>query len=220
VVALTLVAVTVVPGQHRRDRITRFAARNVFRLAGVRITIKGWHRLPTENCVVVANHVSYVDGPLMKGVLPAPYSFVIKGEMRNIPGVHFFLRRGGARFVERHEASGSARDARAIVKAASGGQPLGVFPEGTFREELGVGRFRAGAFVAATRAGLPIVPAAITGTRHILPANRILPRPGPITVEILEPIMPDDDAYGDSRKVAEIARQRVIAAVGEPDLLA
>ena len=126
VVLLTLVAVTVVPGQSRRDRISHFASRSVFRLAGVRVTVKGWHNLPAENCVVVANHVSYVDGPLMNGVLPAEYSFVIKGEMRNYPGVHFFLRRVGARFVERHEARGSARDARAIVKAASGGQPLGA----------------------------------------------------------------------------------------------
>ncbi len=220
IVVMAMIGFILVPGQQRRDHVARGAARAVFRLAGVRITVNGIENLPDEHCVVVANHVSYADGPLLKGVLPAPYSFVIKGEMRSIPVVHFFLRRGGARFVERHEASGSARDARAIVKAASSGQPLAVFPEGTFRLEEGVGRFRAGAFVAAVRADMPVVPAAIQGTRHILPIGRFLPRPGPITVDILEPIMPDDDAVADARQVAETSRQRIIAQLGEPDLLA
>ncbi len=220
VVILAMIGFILIPGQQRRDHVARTAASAVFRLAGVRVTVNGRENLPAEDCVVVANHVSYVDGPLLKGVLPPPYSFVIKGEMRNIPIVHFFLRRGGARFVERHETRGSARDARAIVKAASSGQPLAVFPEGTFRLEEGVGRFRAGAFVAAVRAEMPVVPAAIRGTRHILPMGRFLPRPGPITVDILEAIMPDEDTYTDARQVAETSRQRIIAKLGEPDLLA
>ena len=123
VVLLTLIVLTLTPGQPRRDRVSHFAARNLFRLAGVPVSINGREKLPLRDCVVVANHISYADGPLMKGVLPPPYSFVIKGEMRRIPIAHFFLRRGGARFVERHESQGSARDARAIVKAASSGQP-------------------------------------------------------------------------------------------------
>lgn len=217
---LAFLAFIVVPGQKRRNRVAKFASRSVFWLGGVPIRVDGRHNFPPGNCVVVANHVSYADGPLLRGVLPAEYSFVIKGEMRSIPIVHFFLRRAGARFVERHHAGGSARDARAIVKAASGGQSLAVFPEGTFRAELGVGRFRAGAFVAAVRADMPVVPVAIAGTRHILPQGRTLPRPGPVHVEILEPIMPDHEDYADSRSVAEISRQRIIAALGEPDLLA
>ncbi len=215
---LALLAFIVTPRQERRNRIAKFAARNVFRLSGVPITVNGWHNLPDGNSVAVANHVSYVDGPLLRGVLPSKFCFVIKGEMRDIPVVHFLLRRAGARFVERHHAGGSARDARAIVKAASGGQSLAVFPEGTFRKEVGVGRFRAGAFVAAVRADMPVVPVAISGTRYILPQGRLLPRRGPIVIDILEPIMPDHADYADSRKVAEVARQRVIATLGEPDL--
>lgn len=218
IVLLTLIALTVTPGQPRRDRITRFAARSVFRVAGVRVTVNGRGNLPEGNAVVVANHISYADGPLLRGVLPPRFSFVIKGEMRSIPVVHFLLRRGGSRFVERHEARGSARDARAIVKAAGGGQSLAVFPEGTFRAEPGVGRFRAGAFVAAVRAELPVVPIAIRGTRHILPMGRFLPRRGPIVVDILEPIHPGDPGYTTAREIAEWARQQIIAQTGEPDL--
>ena len=214
-----LILVAIVPGQPRRDRIATAAARAVFVLAGVKTTVKGIDNLPPGNSVVVANHASYVDGPLLKGYLPPRFSFVIKGEMRDIPVVHFLLRRGGSRFVERHVREGSTRDARAIVKAARGGQALAVFPEGTFRLEPGVGRFRAGAFVAARQGDMPVVPVAISGTRHILPAERILPRPGPIVIEILPPIYPGDPEYADGKRLAEAARQRVIAALDEPDLL-
>lgn len=214
-----LVLVAIVPGQPRRDRITTAAARAVFILAGVKTTVNGSENLPDGNSVVVANHASYVDGPLLKAYLPPRFSFVIKGEMRDIPVVHFLLRRSGSRFVERHSHEGSARDARAIVKAAKSGQGLAVFPEGTFRLEPGVGRFRAGAFAAARQGDMPVVPVAISGTRHILPAGRYLPRPGPIVIDILPPIMPADPEFSDGKQLAEAARQRVIATLGEPDLL-
>jgi 1-acyl-sn-glycerol-3-phosphate acyltransferase len=140
--------------------------------------------------------------------------------MRGVPVAHFLLRRSGAKFVERFSASGSSRDARKIVKAAVVGDSLAFFPEGTFRRETGVGRFRAGAFVAAARGKMPIVPIAITGTREILPAGRMWPWPGRPRFEVLPPITPDDPAFEDHRVLAEKARQQILAALDEPDLYA
>ena len=210
-----LIVVTLVPGIGARQWFVTQASRAVFRLSGVPVQVTGRDRLPAGQAVVVANHASYVDGPLLKGFLPARFSFVIKGEMRNVPVAHFFLRRGGARFVDRYTPTGSARDARQIVKAALDGESLAFFPEGTFRAPPGIGPFRPGAFVAATRGGLPVVPVAITGTRGILPAGRLLPRPGRVTIEILEPIAPDDPAFRNARAVAERAREQIAQATGE-----
>lgn len=219
-VLASLIAVTFVPGLNNRVRFTTAASRAAFRLAGIPVDVEGIDNLPTGNAVVVANHASYVDGPLLKGFLPAGYSFVIKGEMRNIPVVHFLLRRSGSRFVDRFTASGSARDARHIVKAARSGQSLVFFPEGTFREYPGVGRFRAGAFVAATRGDMPVVPVAIAGTREILRADTAMPRFGRIRIEIMPPIPVEHGAFGDHRALAEEARLRVLSRLGEPDLAA
>lgn len=215
----SLLVVTVVPGLENRRRLVSAAAKAVFVLSGVRVAVTGLDNLPPGHCVVVANHASYVDGPLLKGFLPARFSFVIKGEMRNVPIVHFLLRRAGARFVERFTAAGSARDARQIVKAAQGGQSLGFFPEGTFVPERGVGTFRPGAFVAATRGGMPVVPVAIAGTREMMPSGHVLPRPRPLRIDILQPIPADDPSFEDHRVLAEAARRRIIAAIDEPDLL-
>ena len=216
----SLVVAVLVPGVHRRRKLVTFAAKMVFVLAGVKVTVRGIDNLPTDNCVVVANHASYIDGVLLNGYLPAYFGFVIKGEMRDIPVVHFLLRRSGSKFVERTEMTGSTRDARQLVKAAQNGESLGFFPEGTFRLEPGIGRFRPGAFVAAIKGDMPVVPVAISGTREMMPSRQLLPRQAELVIDILPAIAPGDDDYASSRKLAEASRQRILAAIDEPDLLA
>lgn len=205
---------------HRRQVLGTVAAKMVFVLAGVKVTVRGIDNLPTDSCVVVANHASYIDGVLLNGYLPARFGFVIKGEMRDIPVVHFLLRRSGCKFVERKEMTGSTRDARQLVKAAQEGESLGFFPEGTFRLEPGVGRFRPGAFVAAIKGDMPVVPIAILGSRDMMPARQLLPRRSELIIDIRPAIAPGDDDYASSRKLAEASRQHILAAMDEPDLLA
>lgn len=208
-----------VPGADRRARWLANTSKAIFVLCLAPVDIRGLDNLPEADCVVVSNHASYVDGFLLKAFLPARFSFVIKGEMRNIPLVHFLLRRAGSRFVERNDSTASSRDARQFIKAAQSGQSLAIFPEGTFQEEPGLMRLRAGAFVAAVRGEMPIVPIVISGTRYVLPASRNLPRYGPIRIDILAPINPDHESFASHRELAKTVRQRIIAVLDEPDLV-
>lgn len=216
----SLLVALIVPGANRRQRLVTWGARMIFVMARIKVTVRGIDNLPPDSSVVVANHASYIDGILLNGFLPARFGFVIKGEMRNVPVVHFLLRRSGSKFVERTDASGSSRDARQLVKAALGGESLGFFPEGTFRLEPGIGRFRLGAFVAAVKGKLPVVPIAISGTRAMLPAGKFLPRPADLQIDILPAIAPGDADYGEARALGEVARQRILRALDEPDLVA
>ena len=208
------------PGLERRRRWVTACARATFHLTRIPVKVRGVEKLPAGHCIVVANHASYLDGVLLFGYLPPRFAFVIKGEMKNFPLVGFLLRRIGAKFVERFDASGSARDARHLLKAASSGESLAFFPEGTFQPHPGLDRFRSGAFVAAIKAGLPVIPAVISGSRQIMPGGHILPRHGHLRIDVLNPIEPDDPAYDNSRVLAELSRQRVLEVLDEPDLLA
>ena len=183
------------------------------------LLVPGLEKLPSGDCVVVANHASYLDGIIVQGYLPPRFSYVIKGEMQNFPLVGLMLRRIGSKFVERFEASGSARDARQLLRAASAGESLAFFPEGTFIEEPGLGRFRPGAFAAAIKAGVPVVPVVISGSRHILPAEIFMPRHGHLRLDILNPIEPAHAAFASSKALAQLARQRILEVLEEPDLL-
>jgi len=218
-ILFALLVTIAVPGPERRRRLVTGASRATFVMARVRVIVRGIDNLPADSCIVVANHASNLDGFLLKGYLPPRFSFVIKGEMRAIPIVHFLLRRAGSKFVERNEISGSSRDARQIVKAAVGGQSLAFFPEGTFIKQPGIGRFRAGAFVAAVKGGLPVVPVAISGARDMLPSGRVLPRRTDLTIDILPAIAPGDEGFSDSKTLSELARQSILAVLDEPDLL-
>ena len=218
VVTAILVAL-LVPGLDRRRRWVTAIARAFFAFAGIGATVRGVDRLPPGHCIVVANHASYLDGVILQAFLPPRFSYVIKGEMRSVPVAHFLLRRLGSRFVERFVASGSARDARSLLKAAAAGESLAFFPEGTFVAQVGLGRFRNGAFAAAIKNELPVVPVVIRGSRQILPAQRFLPRPGRLEIDVLAAIGPDEAAYADAAKLAEASRQRILEVLDEPDLV-
>ena len=218
-VVFTMTVALIVPGAERRQKLATWACRMTFVLPMIDVRIRGIDNLPTDNCVVVANHASYLDGVLLKGYLPWRFSFVIKGEMRDFAPAHFLLRRAGAKFVERSDIKGSTRDARHIVRAAQAGESLAFFPEGTFLEEPGVGRFLPGAFVAAVKGEMPVVPIAISGSRYMLPANHFMPKRGPLTIDILPPIAPGDAEFASSRALAEAARLRILGVLDEPDLL-
>ena len=219
-VLAAIVFTLVLPGLERRRRWVTVCAWLPFRLAGITTRVRGLEMIPEGDCIVVANHASYLDGVLLQGYLPPRFSYVIKGEMGRVPVVNFLLRRIGSKFVERFDTSGSARDARQLLKAATAGESLAFFPEGTFVAEPGLGRFRAGAFAAAIKAGVPVVPVVISGSRKIFPAEAILPRHGHMRIDILAPIDRTDPAYGDSRKLADAARRKILAVLDEPDLLA
>lgn len=208
------------PGKDRRRRFASAVGRAIFRLCGIKAMIHGIASIPDGQCIVVANHASYIDGVILNAYLPPRFGFVIKGEMGRIPVAGFLLRRIGSQFVERFDTSGSARDARRLLKVAESGESLAFFPEGTFLAVPGLDRFRAGAFAAAINSKLPVVPVVISGSRAILPAATMLPRHGHISIDMLSPIEPSDPAFDNSKDLAELARQRILSVLDEPDLLA
>jgi 1-acyl-sn-glycerol-3-phosphate acyltransferase len=219
-VFVAILGALLLPGRERRRRWASGAGRAIFGLAGIKARVRGTEKIPDRQCIVVANHASYIDGVILNAYLPPRFGFVIKGEMGKLPVAGFLLRRIGSEFVERFDASGSARDARRLLRVAESGESLAFFPEGTFLAKPGLDRFRAGAFAAAIKSRLPVVPTVISGSRRLLPAATILPSYGHLAIEILDPIEPDDPSFDSSKGLAELARQRILAILDEPDLLA
>jgi 1-acyl-sn-glycerol-3-phosphate acyltransferase len=218
--ALMLVAAVlafVLPFLSWRRASTRGLARLWLALAGLRLRVVGLDSLPAGSCVLVANHSSYLDGIVMKAALPPRFSFVIKREAASLPVVGLLLRRIGSEFVDRHTRGGRQRDARRVVERAEQGHSLVFFPEGTFDAVHGLKRFHLGAFVAAARGGVPVVPSVIHGARRALPTGRLMPRPGRIDVEVLPPI----GGRGEPpERLRDHSRASILARLDEPDLAA
>jgi 1-acyl-sn-glycerol-3-phosphate acyltransferase len=216
---VALLLVLIVPGLHRRRTVARALSRIFFALAGMRLIVEGLDRLPPGQSVVVSNHASYLDGVVFTAVLPARFAFVIKREMNNVPLAGMLLRRLGSHFVERFNRNRGAADARKVLRDAINGNSLAFFPEGTFTRVPGLLKFHTGAFTTALRAGCPIVPATIKGTRVALSPNGGLPCPGRIEVRIFPAITPGADAGENAAlELRDQARAVILRELGEPDL--
>jgi 1-acyl-sn-glycerol-3-phosphate acyltransferase len=185
--AASLPVLLTLPGLPRRRRLIRGVAATALRCIGMRVRATGIDTLP-HPCVVIANHESYLDGVVLAATLPADFGFVIKREMRAVPAAGWLLERIGAHFVARGSAGSGAGDARRVLRQAEQGEALVFFPEGTFHHQPGLLPFRNGAFAAAQRAGLPLVPLIIRGTRRCLAPGTLAPWPGGIDVTVLAPL--------------------------------
>ena len=204
----TLIINLFVPSLMTRRRVAGTLSRLFFHAAGISLRVEGMERLPRDPCVVVVNHASYIDGVVAIAALPPTFAFVIKKEMSQVPLAGLMLRRLGSEFVERFDRHKGATDARRVLRTAASGQSLVFFPEGTFDRTRQIGRFLGGAFTTAARSGMPVVAAAIHGSREVLaPGGALLARK-PIRFEIL--------AVLEAENARLRSRELIAAAVGEP----
>jgi 1-acyl-sn-glycerol-3-phosphate acyltransferase len=219
VVVVALLGVLLMPTLRQRRGTARIAARSFLLLAGMPLKLRGLENLPAGQCVVVANHASYLDGVVMAAALPPRFGFVIKREMNDVPVGGLLLRRIGSEFVDRFNRHKGGTDARRVLRTAASGHSLVFFPEGTFTPEVGLGKFHTGAFAIAARAACPVVPAVILGTRRNMPATRVLPRPGPLEVRYGPPIVIVPAAETDvALALRDRSRAAILEQLGEPDL--
>ncbi|OLC90070.1 MAG: hypothetical protein AUJ03_01820 [Deltaproteobacteria bacterium 13_1_40CM_3_71_4] len=111
-----------------------------------------------DPCVYVANHRSYLDVPVLAGVLGA--SFMSRADVAGWWVVGAAARLTGAVFVDRDRPHGRVRAARALVHRLASGSVV-VFPEGTTGGERLPGPFHPGLFRLLHRVRVPVVPVTV-----------------------------------------------------------
>lgn len=219
-IALTLIGLcSGLPARQQRRAAARHAARAFLLLTATRPVTSGIQYLSEGSCIIVANHASYLDGLILTAVLPPRFSFVIKREMTRVPLAHFLLRCLGSQFVERFDTRRGAADARRVLSLAASQESLAFFPEGTFKREPGLRRFQNGAFAAALRGNLPVIPVAIVGSRQILAAGQWLPRRGTLSV-IVKPAVHHNGEPDGMQTLLQQCRQAILDEIDEPDIAA
>ena len=219
--ALTWIVTAVTPKATWAWAIAGVSARTFFKLIGVKLIVRGAENLPREApSVLVANHSSYLDGVALVAALPIPYHFVAKRELQRQLIAGTYLSRLGSEFVERFDAQQSVQDANELANLAASGTSLGFFPEGTFTRAQGLMPFHLGAFMAAVRARLPVVPVAIRGTRGVLRSGQWLPQRGTIVITVRESLPCPTGVVEDfaaAIALRDAARAAILQDCGEPD---
>ena len=211
--------VALLPRRTWCQAVLRTAVRCLLRLSGTALTVQGVEHIPpTTPCILVANHASYLDGPVLLATLPGDRSFVAKRELLEQFFARVLLQRLGTEFVERFDTQRGAEDVKRLVQAVQQGRSLIIFPEGTFHRMPGLQPFRMGAFVVAAQAGIPVVPLGVHGTRSMLRAEQWFPRRGTLRITIGPPLMPSGSDWNAALALRNAARAQVARYCGEPDL--
>lgn len=152
-----------------------------------RIEVRGAEHVPRRgSAMIVANHSSVLDPPLLGVAAPRPLHFLAKAELFSIPLFGRFIRAVNARPVRREGAD--PRALREALRILEGGHALLVFPEGTRGPEGVLRQGRAGAGMLALLSGAPVVPAYVEGTGRAWPRGRRLPRPAKTRVTFGPPL--------------------------------
>jgi 1-acyl-sn-glycerol-3-phosphate acyltransferase len=178
----------------------------ILKTTGVRVRIEGLERItPGTTYVFVSNHQSIYDTPVVFASLPYQLRIIAKESLARFPVLGWHLRRGGHLFVDRQRPDRAgilARWRRLVAEGLS----LIIYAEGTRSADGHVARFKAGSFLLAIEAGLPIVPLAIIGTRQVMPKSRLRTEPADVTLVVHDPIQPpaiEHPTVQDAKALAE-----------------
>jgi 1-acyl-sn-glycerol-3-phosphate acyltransferase len=201
---------------HFAHRCARAWSWLILKTTGVRVRVEGLERIvPGTTYVFVSNHQSIYDIPVIFASLPYQLRIIAKASLARFPVLGWHLRRGGHLFVDRHhpDRAGILARWRALVKD---GLSLIIFAEGTRSFDGTVARFKAGSFLLALEAGLPIVPLAVVGTRQVMQKGRLRTEPGDVQLIVHDPIYPPALAapgVRDAKRLADQVHEVVAAAV-------
>ncbi len=182
---------------------------SLLRAGGVRVEMEGLENL-VEPAVLVCNHVSWYDVFALVTHLPVDARFVGKKEIAKIP---FF---GPAWLASGHIPIDRSDRRAAIRSLEQAGETLrkhgGVvvmFPEGTRSADGELQPFKKGAFMLALQLGVPVIPAAVTGSRRIMRKGSPLVHPGTMKVRIGAPIPVEGMTVDDRDVLVERAHDAV-----------
>ncbi|MEU7005252.1 lysophospholipid acyltransferase family protein [Streptomyces sp. NPDC046332] len=139
-----------------RRALVRGWCRLVILAFGVRMKVTGGPVPADGPLLVVANHISWLDIPLVATVLPG--RMLAKREVRSWPVLGPLAARGGTLFIDRDRLRALPETVRTMAGAMADGGRVVVFPEGSTWCGRGGGAFRPAAFQAAVDASVPVQP--------------------------------------------------------------
>lgn len=151
--------------------------------------VYGQENVPSEHpLVVVSNHASYFDPPLLSCCMGRPVAFMAKEELFEVPFLRQGIRLYGAYPVKR--GSGDRGALRAALTALKDGWLVGIFLQGTRTIDGRIDDPKLGAAMIAAKAQVSLLPVSLWGTEKILKKGSVFPRPVPLTIRIGQRIDP------------------------------
>ena len=202
----------ILPGGNRAERVMGWWGRAFVRLGGWKLRVEGMENLPSGGAVLVSNHQSVVDIPMLLAAFPRPVGFLAKRELGEIPLFGKAMAAAGNLFVDRDDPRDAVRMLREAGARLRDGRLVVVFPEGTRSGDGSIGEFQLGAFYLAQKSGAPVVPVYLDGGYRAIPKGGFRVRSADLLVRVLPPLPPVEGAGGPRERIAAAVRARILEA--------
>lgn len=159
-------------------------------IAGVEVEFTGLEHLRGPGTrVLVANHTSALDVPLVAALAPRAPLCLAKKELQWFPGFNLMWWSHGQVFVDRRDpARAAASLADVVARCEASPRTIILAPEGTRSRDGSLGRFKLGAFRLAVATGSPIVPVVVLGAGKLMPPGQWFTGPGRVEVRVMPPV--------------------------------
>jgi 1-acyl-sn-glycerol-3-phosphate acyltransferase len=173
--------------------------------------IYGAENVPqTGPVIIVSNHASYFDPPIVSSCVRRPVAYMAKEELFKVPVLAQAIKLYGAYPVSRGSADRNA--IRAALEYLENGWAVGVFLEGTRTPDGRISDPKRGAALLAAKAKAPFLPVCLWGSEQILQPGSSLPRPVPLTIRIGQLI---DAPSSNNKEELERVTQKCAAVINE-----
>jgi 1-acyl-sn-glycerol-3-phosphate acyltransferase len=199
-------------------RLAQWSAAIVAR-AAIRLEVTGIeHATPGESFVLMSNHQSLYDIPVIYQALDRRIRMVAKQELFRVPIWGRAMQRAGFISLDRKRREQSRQTLLASADVLHEGTSIWIAPEGTRSKDGSLAEFRKGGFHLAFSSGSRILPITVTGTRAVLPAKGLHINDGCRVQVVIHPPI-DPRAFGEERKDELIAQVRstIASALPPPD---
>jgi 1-acyl-sn-glycerol-3-phosphate acyltransferase len=172
------------------DVLGRLWSRWIVWACGIDLDIQGLERLrPGQSYVLISNHLSNFDIWCTLGGLPITLRFVAKRELLKFPVFGQALALSDHIVIDRQDPHAAIEKINTATERSPEGIGILFYAEGTRSRDGKVHEFKKGGVSLALRAGLPIVPVSVSGTRKFLPRGCAVIRPGGrVRLVLAEPI--------------------------------